>query len=144
VNIAVAALRSRFCTCALSSLIHWQATNANTRKADSVYVMFCACKMFKTIVRPADCEVWSVIHFLNARNVKPVDIHHQICEVYGETAMSDGKVRKWVRKFRGRHNTCDELRSCRPWSQAATFYKEGIQKLVPHDKCLNNGGNYVV
>jgi len=29
-------------------------------------------------------------------------------------------------------------------SQAAAFYEEGIQKLVPHyDKCLNNGGEYV-
>ena len=29
-------------------------------------------------------------------------------------------------------------------SQAASFYKEGIQKLVPlYDKCLNNGGEYV-
>ena len=29
-------------------------------------------------------------------------------------------------------------------SQAATFYEEGIQKLVPHyDKCLNNGSEYV-
>jgi hypothetical protein len=29
-------------------------------------------------------------------------------------------------------------------SQAATFYDEGIQKLVQqYDKCLNNDGNYV-
>ena len=28
--------------------------------------------------------------------------------------------------------------------QVATFYEEGIQKLVPrYDKCLNNGGNCV-
>ena len=32
----------------------------------------------------------------------------------------------------------------RLWSQAATFYEKGIQKLGLHyDKCLNNGGNYV-
>jgi len=29
-------------------------------------------------------------------------------------------------------------------SQAAAFFDEGIQKLVPrYDKCLNNGGEYV-
>jgi len=29
-------------------------------------------------------------------------------------------------------------------SQAAAFYEEGIQKLVPrYDKCLDNGGEYV-
>jgi hypothetical protein len=65
--------------------------------------------MFKTIERPVDCEVRSVIHFLNARNVKPADIHRQICEVYGENAMSDGMVRKWFRQFNeGRENVHDE------------------------------------
>jgi len=29
-------------------------------------------------------------------------------------------------------------------SQVASFYDEGVQKLVQrYDKCLNNGGNYV-
>jgi hypothetical protein len=71
--------------------------------------------MFKTIERPADCEIRSVIRFLNARNVKPAYIHRQICEVYGENAMSDGMVRKWVRQFNeGRENVHDEVRSGRP------------------------------
>ena len=41
----------------------------------------------------------NTIRFLNARNAKPADIRSQICEVYGENAMSDGMVRKWARKF---------------------------------------------
>jgi hypothetical protein len=42
---------------------------------------------------------------LNAKNVKPAGINHQIFEVYGENAMNDGVVRKWVRKFNeGRDN----------------------------------------
>jgi transposase len=45
----------------------------------------------------------SVIRFLKARNVKPAYIHHQICQVYDEYAMSDGMVRKWVRKFNEGH-----------------------------------------
>jgi len=36
---------------------------------------------------------------LNARNVLPSEIHHQICQVYGDNAMSDGMVRKCVRMF---------------------------------------------
>ena len=72
--------------------------------------------MFKMIERPADCEIRFVIRFLNARNVKPADIHRQICEVYGENAMSDGMLRKWVRKFNGgRHNVNYEPRSGRPF-----------------------------
>ena len=49
--------------------------------------------MFKTIEGAADCEIRSVIHFLNARNVLPSVIHHQICQVYGDNAMSDSLVR---------------------------------------------------
>ena len=70
--------------------------------------------MFKMIERPADCEIRSVIRFLNARNVKPADIHRQICEVYGKNAMSDGMVRIWFRKFNeGRDNVHEEPRSGR-------------------------------
>ena len=50
--------------------------------------------MFKTIEGVADCEIRSVIRFLNSRNVLPSEIHHQICQVYGESEMSDGMVRK--------------------------------------------------
>jgi hypothetical protein len=64
------------------------------------------------IKRPTECEIQSVIRFLNARNVKPADINCQICEIYGENAMSDGMVRKWVRKFNeGRDNVHDKPRS---------------------------------
>ena len=71
--------------------------------------------MFKTIEGAADCEIRSVIRFLNARNVLPSVIHHQICKVYGDNAMSDGMVRKWVRMFNeGRQNVHDGARSGRP------------------------------
>jgi len=65
--------------------------------------------MFKTIEGAADCEIRSVIWFLNARNVLPSEIHHHICQVYGDNAMSDGTVRKWVRMFNEkRENMHDE------------------------------------
>jgi len=71
--------------------------------------------MFKTFEGAADCEIRFVIHFLNAMNVLPSEIHHQICQVYGDIAMSDGMVRKWVRMFNeGRENVHDEARSGRP------------------------------
>jgi len=46
--------------------------------------------MFKTIEGATDCEIQSVIRFLNVRNMLPSEIHHQICQVYGDNAMSDG------------------------------------------------------
>ena len=69
--------------------------------------------MFKTIEGASECEIWSVISFLNPRNVLPSEIHHQICQVYGDNAMSDGMVRKWVRMFNeGRENVHDDARNC--------------------------------
>jgi len=71
--------------------------------------------MFKTTEGAADCEIRPVICFLNAKNVLPNGIHHQICQVYGDNAMSDGMVRKWVRMFNeGREIVHDEARSGRP------------------------------
>jgi len=71
--------------------------------------------MFKTIEGAANCEIRSVISFFSSRNVLESEIHHQICQVYGDNAMSDGMVRKWVRMFNeGRENVHDEVRSGRP------------------------------
>jgi len=65
--------------------------------------------MFKIIEGAANCEIRSVIHFLNAWNVLPSEIQHQICQVYGDNAISDGMVRKWVQTFNdGRENMHDE------------------------------------
>jgi len=50
--------------------------------------------MFKTTEGATNCEIRSVIRFLNARNVLPSENHHQICQVYGDNAMSDGMVKK--------------------------------------------------
>jgi len=71
--------------------------------------------MFKTIEGVADCEIRSVIRFFNARNVLPSEIHHQICQAYGDNTMSDGMVRKCVRMFKeGRENVHDEVRCGHP------------------------------
>jgi len=81
--------------------------------------------MFKTTEGAADCEIRSVIRFLNARNVLPCEIHHQISQVYGDNAMSDGMVRKWVWMFNeGRENVHDEARSGRPSLVNADLVRE--------------------
>jgi hypothetical protein len=56
--------------------------------------------MFKKIEKTTTYEMRYVIRFFNARNVKPADIHRQLCEMYGELAMSDSVVRRWVRHFK--------------------------------------------
>jgi hypothetical protein len=44
--------------------------------------------MFKNRENPAAYEMQSVIHFLNAENMKPAEIHQQLCDMYEEQAMS--------------------------------------------------------
>jgi transposase len=71
--------------------------------------------MNKKIDNPADCEVRSVMRFLNAQNVRAIDIHRQLTAVYGKGVMNGSSVRKWCRMFnKGRTNVHDEERSGRP------------------------------
>ncbi|XP_023214449.1 putative uncharacterized protein FLJ37770 [Centruroides sculpturatus] len=78
--------------------------------------------MFKTIADLADCEVHSVIRFLNAKNVMPVEIHHQLVEIYGENVMSDGMIRKWVRQFNAE---CTDVHD-EAWSGWPSVVNDGL------------------
>jgi len=91
---------------------------------------------FKTIEGAADCETQSVIRFLNARNVLPSEIHHHICQVYGDNAMSDAMVRKWVRMFNeGRENVHDKARSGRS-SLVNDDLLRKVNERVRDDRCF--------
>jgi transposase len=67
------------------------------------------------IENPASCEIWSVIKFLNVKSVCLAKIYQQVCEVYGENAVSDGMVSRWCRMFsEGRTNVHSDDRSGHP------------------------------
>ncbi|KAJ4426467.1 hypothetical protein ANN_27281 [Periplaneta americana] len=71
--------------------------------------------MNDVIDNPADCEVRSVIRFLNARHLKPAEIYRQLKEVYGDTVMNEINVKKWCEMFNnGQTNVHDETRPGRP------------------------------
>jgi len=56
-----------------------------------------------------------VIRFLNAKDMTPVEIHRQLCDVYEQHVMSSSMVRRWVRLFNeGPENVPDDPRSGRP------------------------------
>jgi hypothetical protein len=48
--------------------------------------------MNKKIDNPDVCEVRSVIRFLNAQNVRAIDIHRQHTAVYSECLMKVGQM----------------------------------------------------
>ncbi|KAJ4448327.1 hypothetical protein ANN_10342 [Periplaneta americana] len=60
--------------------------------------ILCYFKMNDVIDNPADCEVRSVIRFLNARHLKPAEIYRQLKEVYVDTVMNERNVGKWCAK----------------------------------------------
>jgi len=65
--------------------------------------------MFKKTENHAACEMRSVIRFLNVMNMKPAEIR-QLCDLYGEHAMSISVVWRWVRLFNeGHENMHDDL-----------------------------------
>jgi len=89
--------------------------DAVCRHSNSVYALCCVFIMFKKIENPAPCEMRSVIHFLNTNNMKPAEIHRQLCDVYGEHAISSSMVWRWVRLFNeGCENVHDDPQSGRP------------------------------
>ena len=74
-HISRASSRLSLCICSVTSSISWEATDAISWNSCYVYVCSCALNMFKTMEGAADCEIRSVIRFLNARNVLPSEIH---------------------------------------------------------------------
>ena len=65
-------------------------------------------KMGAVIPAPTDCEVRSVIKFLNTQSIALVEISQQ-CQVYGPNIMSKQMVCNWCRQFTaGRQHAHDE------------------------------------
>jgi transposase len=63
--------------------------------------------------------------------MKLADINRQLCEVYGEHAMSDSMVRRWVRHFNeGRENVHDDPRSGRPSVAHIISNKEKFKQTI--------------
>ncbi|KAJ4447820.1 hypothetical protein ANN_09828 [Periplaneta americana] len=72
-------------------------------------------EMEALIPSPAAYEVRSVIKFLNAQSIAPIEIHRQLCQIYGPNIMSKQMVRRWCWQFsEGRQSVHDEERSGRP------------------------------
>jgi transposase len=79
-------------------------------------------------------------------NVKPADICRQVSEAYGKNALSEGMVRKWVRKLKeGRDNVHEEPRSGRQSVLTGdhVLRKGGTETGAPLWKMPYNGGNYL-
>jgi hypothetical protein len=50
--------------------------------------------MCPVIDNPTSCEIRTVICFLHAKNMNAVEIHCELCTVYGQYVVSEGTVRQ--------------------------------------------------
>ena len=93
------------CACTLYTYICWQATAAIIATFERVFIRFYIFEIPLLIKIPPTVKyaLRSVIRYLSAKGVKAVEIHRNICEVYGQNTMSDEMVRKWVRAFTDVH-----------------------------------------
>ena len=88
------------------------------------------------IAATARCEVRAVIRFLNTKGVKPIQIHRQLTEVYGESCMDVKNVRKWCREFTAGHTEIhDEERSGRPSISDEIVAK--VEQIMRQDRRIN-------
>ena len=53
-------------------------------------------------------EVRSVIRFLTAKGLKPIEIHTEIKSVYGEKVMAKSQVYEWCSKFKAGHTDVND------------------------------------
>jgi len=82
-------------------------------------------------------EQRTVIKFLVARGEKATDIHHQLKEVCGDSCLSDGRVRDWVRQFKAGRVSCeDEYRCGRPTTSTSDENIASVQEHVMSDRRL--------
>ena len=78
---------------------------------------------------PHRCVCW----FLNAKGVKPIEIHCQLTELYEESCMDVKNVRKWCREFTGgRTEIHAEERSGRPSISDETVAK--VEQIMRQDR----------
>ena len=81
-------------------------------------------------------EIRAYVNVRSQLGLKPVDIHREVCETYGEGQMSHKPVCRWVVKFKAcQQDLKDVACSCRP---PTTTKKVTLRKLpiyvirVPH------------
>jgi hypothetical protein len=56
--------------------------------------------MCAAIDNPTSCGIGTVISFLHTKSMSAVEIHRELCVVYGQNVMSEETVRQWCRIFK--------------------------------------------
>ena len=93
-------------------------------------------KMEALIPSPSDCEVWSVIKFLNAQSIAPIEIHRLLYQIYGPNIMRKHKVYCWCRKFKAGRRLVHEEESSRSPSIIMDNLMELVWERIMENHCF--------
>jgi hypothetical protein len=52
------------------------------------------------IDNPANCEIYAIIHIFHTNNMSTMEIHRELCMVYGLNIVSERTIRQWYRMFK--------------------------------------------
>ena len=79
-------------------------------------------------------EIRAYITVRSLLGLKPVDIHREVCDIFGDGQMSHRSVCRWVPKFKAdQHNLKDVARSVRPPTTATKSYIKKITDSLNKD-----------
>ena len=98
------------------------------------------CKMTAKRAAANSMEINAYIEARSLLGLKPVEIHCDVCDIYGGGQMSHRSVCRWEAKFKaGQQDLKDSARSGRPPTTTAT--KSNIKKITD---LLNQNARYTV
>ena len=83
----------------------------------------------------------SVIEFLTAEGCSAVVIHKRMKAVYDDACLTEGKVRKWARFYRGEDpketTVRDRKRPGRPVSATDTMHQQKVDEMIVANRRVN-------
>ena len=74
-------------------------------------------KVEALIPAPAGCEMRSLIKFLNAQNIQPIEIDHQLCQVYDHTRLDGQHI-----SYRSSAGRCSIIIHPRAWTSRPVIF----------------------
>jgi hypothetical protein len=86
--------------------------------------------MCPAIDNAASCEIRAVIRFLHAKNMSAVEVHRELCAVYGQNVTSEGTVRQWSSMFKDGQTNIHDERSGRPTIYSSDGLVQGADQEI--------------
>ena len=82
----------------------------------------------------------TVIKFLTAEKVPPIEFHRRMQAVFGDHCVDVSTVRRWVRRFKfgefGQADLSNKTRSGRPVTASDQLHEDPVEQLIGGNRCI--------